>query len=127
MLTDARIRRFSRQILLRDVGGAGQAKLLGACVRVPLLDERGRSCAMWLARAGIGALALPDDRTPAPACDPSGLLLASDAGRPIIEAVRERLRFHAPHLAFRNGADAEAEAGGPDAALAAIRHILSVV
>lgn len=126
MLTDAHIDRYSRHILLREVGGVGQEKLLRACVRVDRLDEDGRALALWLARAGVGALALPDDESPAPASDRSGLLLACDAGRPLLEAVRERLRFHAPHLAFHEGwtHSAEGSSAGARLALEVVRSVV---
>ena len=122
MLSESQIQRYSRQILLREVGGRGQERLLGACVRLPALDSGGRACAMWLARAGVGALELPEDRSPAPAADEAGLLHASDAGRPLVEAVRDRLRFHGPSLAFDRRAqlDAHASAGPIEGALVAV-------
>lgn len=125
-MNDAQIERFSRQILLRELGPEGQDVLLGAHVAVPALDAPGRACALWLARSGVGALDLPDDHSPAPAVDPSGLLLAADAGHPVVDRVRDRLRFHAPHLRFAPGAPlAAAPAGGPEAALAAVRALLA--
>lgn len=103
MLTDAEVDRFSRHILLREVGGVGQERLRAAGVRLSRLDEAGRACALWLARAGLGFFDLPDDPLPAPASDPSGLLVAADAGRPLGEAVRERLLFHGSGLRFSPG------------------------
>lgn len=125
MLSEPEIQRFSRHILLREIGGAGQVKLRRACVRIPALDADGRACALWLARAGIGALALPRDTTPAPASDESGLLLATDAGRPLDEACRERLVAHGLDLQFRDAAEFEAaSSGGAEAALAVVRRIV---
>lgn len=124
-MDDAQIERFSRHILLAELGPGGQDALLAAHVSVPSLDAAGRSCALWLARAGVGTLDLPDDRTPAPSLDSSGLLHAADAGRPLAEAVEERLRFHAPHLRFAPHASRSAPSeGGPGAALAVVRAIL---
>lgn len=96
MLTEAQTLRFARHVLVRELGGTGQSRLLAATVRLPRLDEDGRACALWLARAGIGRLSLPNDRSPAPAADGSGLLFAEDEGRPLVEAVSERLRTHGP-------------------------------
>lgn len=125
MLEEWQIRRFSRQILLDAVGGAGQRRLLGACVAVPRLDAAGRSCALWLARAGVGALALPDDPSPAPAVDPAGLLWAADAGRPLSEAVRHRLAEHLPGLRFAERGDPVADTErGAEGALDVIRRLV---
>lgn len=125
MLSDPDVERFSRHILLREVGGVGQERLLRACVRLTRLDAEGRACALWLARSGIGALDLPADDSPAPTVDPSGLLLAIDAGQPVVRVVRERLLGHFPALAFRAGATCEAgAAGGAAAALAVVKSIV---
>jgi molybdopterin/thiamine biosynthesis adenylyltransferase len=129
VLAEAQIERFSRHILLREVGGAGQERLLAATVTLDALGEAGRACALWLARAGVGTLGLPDDRSPAPPSDASGLLLASDAGRPLVEAVRERLAFHAPDARCTAPAGRPVSAGetveqGVSAALATVRRIV---
>jgi hypothetical protein len=126
VLNDAEASRFSRHILLREVRGAGQEKLLAAVVRIPRLDAQGRACAMWLARSGVGALELPEDDSPATTLDESGLLLASDAGRPVGSAVRERLLFHAPSLRFEAGATlvAQVDCDGAAEALRIVRAVL---
>ena len=130
MLSEPQIQRYSRQILLREVGGAGQARLLGSAVRIPRLTTGGRACALWLARAGVGTLVFADDPAPSPAIDAAGLLWAGDAGRPLGEAVRDRLRFHEPNLVFAEGearleaAPADSPAEGALAALAVVRQIL---
>jgi hypothetical protein len=56
MLSDAQIERYSRQILLHEVGGHGQARLLGARVAVAGADRAAALAATLLGRAGIGAL-----------------------------------------------------------------------
>jgi hypothetical protein len=129
VLSEPQIQRFSRHILLREVGGAGQEALLAACVRVPTLDAAGRVCALWLARSGVGALELPESALPAPATDEAGLLLACDAGQPVSAVIHDRLRFHRPELRFETNAPYEAAPGGDAstgalAALAIVRRIL---
>lgn len=61
-LSDAQVDRYSRQIVLPEIGGRGQERLLAAtvCLRGggPLLDTAAR----YLAGAGIGALRLDDPR-----------------------------------------------------------------
>ena len=99
MLTDPQIERYSRHILLDELGGRGQRRLLGLAVRVSRLDAAGRACLLWLARAGLGRLHLPADHTPIDERhlpDPAGLLLLEDAGRPLAAAVAGRLAFHQP-------------------------------
>ncbi len=56
MLTDEQIERFSRQIILRDVGGTGQTRLLRSRVAIAGDEEISRHLAMMLAQAGIGEI-----------------------------------------------------------------------
>jgi len=102
VLTDAQIERFSRHILLDELGGRGQRRLLAASVRVRRLDVAGRAALLWLARAGVGRLALVVDPArvvdAAQLPDPSGLLCLADAGQPLVEAVSRRLREHHPSV-----------------------------
>lgn len=124
MLEEWQVRRFSRQILLREVGGIGQRRLLDASVQVDRLDVDGRACALWLARSGVGTLCLPDDLSPAPPTDASGLLHAEDVGRPLSEVVRRRLSEQQPGLRFAQDAEWTADAtAGVEGALALVRQL----
>ncbi len=58
MLTESQIQRFSRQILLREVGGAGQERLLNTPVHVV-----GRGEAFEVARATLLAGGTPLDES----------------------------------------------------------------
>jgi molybdopterin/thiamine biosynthesis adenylyltransferase len=61
MLTDAQIERYSRQIIVPEVGGRGQEQLLAAAV---VLGGRGSTAAsLYLVAAGIGTLTLIDSDT----------------------------------------------------------------
>lgn len=124
MLAESHVRRFSRHVLLREVGGRGQRRLLDAVVPLSSLDEGGRACALWLARAGVGTIELPDDRSPCPSQDASGLLLARDAGRPLVEAAAERLREHFPDLVVRTGSKPGVSSAGAAGALELVRSLL---
>jgi adenylyltransferase/sulfurtransferase len=57
-LTDAQIERYSRQILLPEIGGRGQARLLAAHVVLAGDGEAATAAAVLLGRAGVGALDL---------------------------------------------------------------------
>ena len=59
-LDDAQIRRYSRNILLREVGGRGQEKLLAS--RVLVIGAGGLGCpaALYLAACGVGTIGIAD-------------------------------------------------------------------
>ncbi|TFG03067.1 MAG: HesA/MoeB/ThiF family protein [Promethearchaeota archaeon] len=59
-LTDDQITRYSRQIILKEVGGVGQKKLLDAKVTLVGLGALGSSVAYYLVAAGIGKLKIVD-------------------------------------------------------------------
>jgi len=62
-LTDRQVDRYARHIVLRDVGGGGQAKLLAA--HVMLIGAGGIGCPamQYLAAAGVGRITVVDDDT----------------------------------------------------------------
>lgn len=60
-LTDDQLQRYARHIVLREVGGRGQAALLKARVLVVGAGGLGSACLQYLAAAGIGAIGIVDD------------------------------------------------------------------
>jgi hypothetical protein len=56
MLTDSQIERYSRQIVLPEVGGRGQERLLAASAAIAGGDSAAIFCAAHLAAAGVGRL-----------------------------------------------------------------------
>jgi len=59
-LTDEQLERYSRHIVLREVGGVGQAKLLAARVLVIGAGGLGSPVILYLAAAGVGSLGIVD-------------------------------------------------------------------
>jgi adenylyltransferase/sulfurtransferase len=59
--TESQIRRYARHILLKEVGGEGQARLLGAKVLVVGAGGLGSPVLLYLAAAGVGTLGVIDD------------------------------------------------------------------
>ncbi len=58
--TEEQIQRYSRHIILKEVGGIGQERLLGAKVLVIGAGGLGSPVALYLAAAGIGTIGIVD-------------------------------------------------------------------
>ena len=93
LLSEDDMQRYSRHIILPEVGEKGQQRLLKG--RVLLVGAGGLGCptALYLAAAGIGKIGLVD----ADVVDKSNLQRQvlfgeSDVGRPKVEAARDRLQ-----------------------------------
>ena len=61
VLNDEELERYARHIVLREVGGVGQAKIRNARVLIVGAGGLGSPCALYLAAAGVGRLGIVDD------------------------------------------------------------------
>ncbi len=93
----AQVRRYARHVLLPDVGGTGQARLLAACVAVDLGGAAARVAATYLVAAGVGRVWLTGDDARAVALARFPLVPA-DLGQPIGAAMRTALAGRNPDV-----------------------------
>jgi len=92
-LTDSQLERYARHIVLREVGGAGQAKLLAARVLVVGAGGLGSPLILYLAAAGVGTIGVVDyDHVTLSNLQRQIIHKSSDVGRAKTESAREAAR-----------------------------------
>jgi tRNA A37 threonylcarbamoyladenosine dehydratase len=80
--TEDDIQRYSRHILLREVGGIGQARLKAARVLVVGAGGLGSPLMLYLAAAGIGTIGVVDDDVVDLSTRPTGSACAKSSRPP---------------------------------------------
>lgn len=92
MLSDPQLDRYARHIVLREIGGGGQTRLLGARVAVIGAGGIGSPALHYLAAAGIGRLTIiDDDRVDLSNLQRQTIFGTSDIGRLKAEAAAEAI------------------------------------
>jgi molybdopterin/thiamine biosynthesis adenylyltransferase len=111
-LTEQQIERYSRHIILPEVGGKGQQRLLAGSVLIVGAGGLGSPAALYLAAAGVGTIGLADGDV----VDLTNLQrqiahATGDVGRPKVESAAAKcrainpevnVRLHAEHLRADN-------------------------
>jgi len=114
-LNDEQLERYARHIVLREVGGAGQAKLLSARVLVIGAGGLGSPLILYLAAAGVGTIGVVDfdrvslsnlQRQIAHSTENVGRL-KTDSARQTVRAINPDVRLiaHAERLTAANAAN----------------------
>jgi len=123
-LSDTQLERYARHIILKEIGGGGQARLLKGHVAVIGAGGIGSPAVQYLAAAGLGTITLIDDDT----VDLSNLQRqtlfgTADQGRPKVEAAADAVARLNPDVTVRpvrariDAANAATLLGGADVVL----------
>ena len=105
-LSPAELSRYSRHVLLDEVGVEGQRKLAAARVLVVGMGGLGSPAALYLAAAGVGTLGLADfDRVEEHNLQRQILHDTPAIGRPKVESAAQRLAALNPHVHLRQHGD----------------------
>jgi sulfur-carrier protein adenylyltransferase/sulfurtransferase len=98
-LSNDEIRRYSRHLILPEVGLAGQKKIRAASVLCIGAGGLGSPIAMYLAAAGVGRLGIVDfDSVDYSNLQRQILHTEADVGRPKAESARETIQGINPHV-----------------------------
>src|SRR6202046_4647835 len=98
-LSNEEIARYSRHLILPEVGMEGQQKLKAAKVLCVGTGGLGSPLALYLAAAGIGTLGLVDfDVVDSSNLQRQIIHSTKDVGRPKIDSAAEKLQALNPHL-----------------------------
>lgn len=97
--TNEQLERYSRQIILKEIGVKGQKKLLNAKVLIIGAGGLGAPAAMYLAAAGVGTIGIAD----ADVVDLSNLQrqiihATPDLGKPKVESAKESMQAINPEV-----------------------------
>jgi adenylyltransferase/sulfurtransferase len=100
-LSDRQLDRYARHIVLHEIGGEGQKKLLAASVAVVGAGGIGAPVIQYLTAAGIGRLrVIDDDRVTLDNLQRQILFGAGDVGRAKIDAAGEKVAALNEDVAF---------------------------
>lgn len=100
-LSSEEVERYARHLVLREVGGPGQARLKAARILVVGAGGLGAPLIQYLAAAGIGTLGVADDDTVSLSNLQRQVIHGTpDLGRPKVESAADAVARLNPHVAF---------------------------
>lgn len=98
-LTEEQINRYSRHILLKEVGGKGQQKLLNGRVLVIGAGGLGSPIALYLAAAGVGTIGIADaDEVDLSNLQRQVIHFTGDVGKPKVLSAKEKMEAINPDV-----------------------------
>jgi len=99
MLTESQIERYSRHIILKEVGGKGQQKLFDGRVLIIGAGGLGAPIALYLAAAGVGTIGIADaDDVDLSNLQRQVIHFTQDIGKPKVESAREKMESINPDV-----------------------------
>jgi adenylyltransferase/sulfurtransferase len=101
-LSKEQLERYSRHLLLSDIGKEGQKKLLAAKVLLVGVGGLGSPISLYLTAAGVGTLGIIDsDRVDLSNLQRQVVHFTQDIGRPKIQSAKEKLNALNPDVAIK--------------------------
>ena len=98
-LTNEQIERYSRHIILKEVGAKGQKKLLNSSVLIIGAGGLGAPVAMYLAAAGVGTIGIADaDDVDLSNLQRQVIHTTADIGKPKVESAKETMEAINPDV-----------------------------
>lgn len=98
-LTEQQIERYSRQIILKEVGGAGQEKLLSSKVLIVGAGGLGAPAGLYLAAAGVGTIGIIDsDKVDLTNLQRQVIHFTSDVGAEKVKSAKNKMEAINPDV-----------------------------
>lgn len=98
-LTNEQIERYSRHIILKEVGAKGQKKLLNAKVLIIGAGGLGAPAALYLAAAGVGTIGIADaDEVDLSNLQRQVIHATADIGKPKVQSAKESMEAINPDV-----------------------------
>ena len=99
-LTPEQVKRYSRHIIMQDVGSAGQRKMMAASALIIGAGGLGSPSAVYLALAGVGKLGIIDfDVVELSNLQRQILHHTPDVGRPKVQSALDNIKAYNPEVA----------------------------
>lgn len=98
-MTEEQIERYSRHIILKEVGGKGQKKLFDGKVLIIGAGGLGAPIALYLAAAGVGTIGIADaDNVDLSNLQRQVIHFTPDVGKPKVESAKEKMQAINPDV-----------------------------